>query len=189
MKYICVYIKCERAGYKYKNSITCFCLTDDPVGRTETDRLREEANMPLDELLAKYGIKDEAGEGGSEEGPSGSGASGKKGQFISPALRSKGHSRTSSSSSQDNDVDAAGDSKPGGSASSSSSPVSRGKKSKVSANGDHSNGLSNGLDGDDSRKKQNNNDSENKEGGSGSSSSVSLSVNFSYFEFVSNHCL
>nr|KAI8750109.1 protein phosphatase 1G-like [Biomphalaria glabrata] len=31
----------------------------DPVGRTETDMLKEEANMPLDQLLAQYKSKDE----------------------------------------------------------------------------------------------------------------------------------
>ena len=34
--------------------VSCTCADDDPVGRGEADDLRAEADLPLDELLAKY---------------------------------------------------------------------------------------------------------------------------------------
>ena len=129
---------------------------DDPVGRTETDKLKEEADMPLNELLAKYGKTVEDGESDNqvkaeEDGPSCSSeaqSSRNKNRFLSPAIRAKGVSRTSASSSQkDVKTDLPSSTTADIGPSSEASPLSPSSSSQISGSETScaSNSLSNGA--------------------------------------------
>jgi len=141
---------------------------DDPLGRKETEKLKEEADMPLEELLAKYGKKDaeepsssndkndnEAGPSSSKPGPSAIRAlkeGDKRSDFLSPALRAKGKSRTQSGGSVSNETDdepssstSADQSTPSKSNPGSSSSAAAASSSQISSSSSSSSSSSNGA--------------------------------------------